>query len=173
MATIIREATNTFYVGQSVSVANGSTLPTYGSVEGGDKYFAMMLEGQRWMCSTHLKKTQALVSATRRIETLSFYGVKADASQPLQFPRGTDTTVPVEIEQATYELAQVLLKGVNPDIEADNLSVTTQAFAQIRSQFDRAFVPPYVRAGIPSQTAWNLLMPFLRPQLGVTLVRVD
>ncbi|TXH08446.1 MAG: hypothetical protein E6R03_18195 [Hyphomicrobiaceae bacterium] len=173
MATIIREVESTFYVTQDVSVANGSTLPIYGSVERGDNYFAMMLEGQRWMDTPRLRKLQALVSATRRIEQLRFYGEKHDASQPLQFPRGTDTLVPVEIEQACYELAQTLLKGVDPDKEADNLSVTVLAFGQLRSEQDRSFVPPYVRAGIPSQTAWNLLLPFLDPDLGITLQRVS
>lgn len=173
MAVIIREIIQTISFAESVVVANGSTVPMYGTVEKADNYFAVMLEGQRWAFTERLKRVQAMVSATRRIDRLNFKGVQTSAEQPLQFPRGTDTLVPVEIEQATYELALVLLKGVDPDTEADNLSATVQAYGSLRSEFDRTSIPPNIRAGIPSQTAWNLLFPFLDPVRGITLRRVS
>jgi hypothetical protein len=173
MAVIIREIVQTLSFVEVVVPANGSTVPIYGTIERADNYFAMMLEGQRWAFTERLKRLQALVSATRRIDRLNFKGEMADASQPLQFPRGTDTVVPVEIEQACYELALVLLKGVDPDTEADNLSATVQAYGSLRSEFDRTSIPPYIRAGIPSLTAWNLLFPFLDPVRGITLRRVS
>lgn len=173
MAVIIREIVNTILFPQEVVVANGSTVPTYGTIEKADNYFAMMLEGQRWAFTERLKRIQAMVSATRRIERLNFKGAQAAAGQPLQFPRGTDTVVPVEIEQACYELALVLLKGVDPDTEADNLSATVQAYGSLRSEFDRTSIPPNIRAGIPSQTAWNLLFPYLDPVRGISLRRVS
>lgn len=173
MATIIREVTDVLLMTQEVPVANASTLLIYGSVDRADNYFAMMLEAQRWHYTERLRKMQALVSATRRIDRLNFVGEMADASQDLQFPRGTDTTVPVEIEQACYELALVLLKGVDPDTEHDNLSMVVQAYGGLRSEFDRTTVPPYIKAGIPSQTAWNLLLPWLQPVTGLELRRVS
>lgn len=157
---------------QAVCVANGSVYPFYGSVERADSYFASMLEGQRWCCTDRTRKTRALVSATQRIEQLNFVGVKASPSQPLQFPRGTDTRVPVAIEQACYHLAQALLKGIDPDTEADNLSATLQMFGGIRSEHDRSIVNVYIRAGIPNQTAWNLLLPYLDPRYELLLRRV-
>lgn len=171
MATIIREVVTNVLLTQEVVVANGSTLPIYGTLEEADNYFGMMLEGQRWIYSDRLRRLQALVSATKRIDRLNFVGVKADSEQPLQFPRGTDTVVPVDIRQATYELALALLKGIDPDTEADNLSMTLQAYGGLRSEFDREFAQPYIRAGIPSQTAWNLLLPYLDPRLELTLRR--
>jgi len=173
MAIIIREVESILLLTDSVLVANGSTLPIYGTVEKADNYFGMMLEGQRWSYTDRLRKVQALVSATRRIDRLNFIGVQANPAQPLQFPRGTDTLVPVEIEQATYELALVLLKGVDPDTEHDNLSATVQAYGGLRTEYDRGFVPPYIKAGIPSQTAWHLLLPFLDPRTGIELRRVS
>lgn len=173
MAIIIRQVTQTLYLTESVVVANGSTLPIYGTLEKADNYFAMMLEGQRWAYTERLTRLQALVSATRRIDRLNFVGDLVSEDQPLQFPRGTDTVVPVQIEQACYELALALLKGVDPDTEADNLLTTVQAYGSLRSEFDRSSTQPYIRAGIPSQTAWNLLFPFLDSVRGITLRRVS
>lgn len=173
MAIIIREASNVLYLTQSAMVANGSTVPMYGSIEKADNYFSQMLEGQRWMSTDRLRKSQALISATRRIDRLNFMGCKHDVLQPLQFPRGTDTLVPVDIEQACFELAQELLKGVDPNTERDNQLATVQAFGQLRSEFDRSSVLPYISAGIPSATAWNLLLPYLWEQRGIELRRTS
>jgi len=158
----------------SVNVANGTTLPTYGSVEKADNFFSWLLEGQRWTATLdRRKKMQALVSATKLIERLNFAGTKASASQDLQFPRGTDTLVPVEIEEATYEVALALLKGIDPDTERDNLSATVQAYGSVRTEYDRTSLPPYIVAGIPSQTAWIKLLPFLEARRVVKLSRTD
>lgn len=173
MAIIVRSVESILYFTEGMVVANGSTVPFYGTLERADNYFAMMLEGQRWAYTPRLKRVQALVSATKRIDRLNFVGEMADASQPLQFPRGTDTTVPVDIEQACYELALVLLKGVDPDTEADNLTADVQAYGSLRSEYDRSITLPYIRAGIPSLTAWNLLFPYLDPVRGITLRRVS
>lgn len=173
MAVIIRSVESILRINEALVAANGSTLPFYGTLERADNYFASMLEGQRWAYTERLKRVQALVSATRRIDRLNFVGDLASADQPLQFPRGTDTVVPVAVEQACYELALVLLKGVDPDTEADNLVASVQAYGSLRSEFDRSITLPYVRAGIPSLTAWNLLFPFLDPVRGITLRRVS
>lgn len=173
MAIIIRQASNVLLLTQTVIVSNASTVPMYGSVERADNYFSQMLEGQRWMHTDHLRKQQALISATRRIDKLNFIGAKAESTQSLQFPRGTDTTVPAAIEQACFELAQELLKGVDPNTERDNSLATVQAFGQLRSEFDRSSVLPYIVAGIPSATAWDLLFPYLLEQREMRLTRVS
>jgi hypothetical protein len=171
MAIIIRTVDDNLLFVQEMVVANGSTLPFYGTLEEADNYFSTMLEGQRWLYTERLKRLQALVSATKRIDRLNFVGDKADEDQQLQFPRGTDTAVPVDIRQATFELALALLKGVDPDTEADNLSIVTQAYGGLRSEYDRSFAQPNIRAGIPSQTAWNLLYPYLIPRLELMIRR--
>ena len=173
MPTISRSVESILLPTQELVVANGSTLPIYGTPEEADNYHGSMLEGQRWLYADRHTRVAALVSATKRIDRLNFIGVQAVEGQPLQFPRGTDTVVPVDIRQACYELALALLKGVDPDTEADNLVVTTQAYGGLRTDYDRSTAPPYFRAGIPSQTAWNLLLPYLEPRLGLDLRRVS
>lgn len=173
MAIFIRTVSNTLYINDQSIVSNRTTLPIYGSLVDSNNYFAMLLHGQKWEYLSSDLKVKALVSATKLIENLNFAGSKANASQPLQFPRGTDTLVPVAIEEATYELALALLKGIDPDTERDNLSVTVQAYGSLRSEFNRSSPPPYIVAGIPSATAWNKLLPFLEPRTAVTLSRIN
>lgn len=173
MPTIIRSVESVLLLTQSVVVSNGTTLPIYGTVEKADNYFSMDLNGQRWMYTDRLRRVQALMKATKLIDRLNFIGDRTSDDQPLQFPRGTDTLVPVDIEQACYEVAQALLKGVDPDTERDNLSATVQAFGGLRSEFDRSFVPPYIAAGIPSAAAWNLLLPYLLDNSGIEFRRVS
>lgn len=173
MAIIERTVVSTLNLGQSVTVSNSSTVPTYGTVEQADNYFSQTLEGQRWMHTPREKKFKALVSATKRINRLNFSGYKAQADQPLQFPRGTDTLVPVDIQQACFELAQVLLKGVDPDTEADNALVTLQGYGGLRTEFDRSSHQPWMLSGIPNKYAWDLLWPYLDDVRGIELVRVS
>lgn len=171
---IDRTVVDVLVFNQPICVANGSTLPFYGTVERADNYFAMLLEGQLWCCTERLRKIQALISSTKRIDRLNFVGTLHCATQPLQFPRGTDTLVPVDIEEACYQLALALLSGVDPDTEADNINVTLQAYGLgLRSEYDRTSVPPHTAAGIPSPSAWNLLKPYLSARLGMLLRRVS
>lgn len=172
MATIVRSVSDVLVVTEALIVANNSTLPIYGTLDRADNYFASMLEGQKWAYTTRQRKLAALVSATKAIDRLNFVGDKADCDQYLQFPRGTDTIVPVDIEQASYELAIALLKGVDPNTERDNLTMTVQGYGNLRSEHDRSIVPPYIVAGIPSATAWNLLLPYLCERRGI-LIRRD
>ena len=173
MAIIIRDVTSVFQPVQSATAANSSLFPFYGSLQGSNNYFASLLHGEKWEYLRIDRKVKALISASKRIDQLNFAGTKTDASQPLQFPRGTDTLVPVEIEEATYEVALALLKGIDPDTERDNLSATVQAYGSVRTEYDRTSLPPYIVAGIPSQTAWIKLLPFLEARRVVKLSRTD
>ncbi len=166
-------ASDTLYLNQSVSVTNNKTVPVYGTVEDADNYFSQTLEGQRWMFTEQGKKFKALVSATRRIDRLNFFGTQANPEQLLQFPRGTDTSVPVQIQQACYELAQALLKGVDPDTETDLLVTTFQGYGGLRTEYDRSSSQPWIIAGIPCKMAWDLLWPFLDERRGIILTKVS
>lgn len=173
MAIIIRSVTHHLNLSQGTVPQNVSTFLMYSTLERADNYFACRLEGQQWMFTDRDKRLKAMVSATERIDLLNFRGEKADASQLLQFPRGTDTTVPDEIEKACYHVAYALLKGIDPDTEADNLPTTLLAYGNLRSQYDRSVVNPWTRAGIPNQHAWNLLFPFLDPRTELVLRRTS
>ncbi len=173
MAIIVRSVTSNFWIGQNAGVNNMTTLPIYGTVERADNYFALTLEGMRWSDTDRDRKVRALVTATKAIDRLNFAGSKATSDQPLQFPRGTDTLVPVAIEEATYELALALLRGINPDTERDNLYKNSQAYGPVRTDYNRGAVPLHIVHGIPSPTAWNLLLPFLEERRGLEICRVD
>jgi hypothetical protein len=173
MATIVREVESVLALVQDVVDQNVTSFTIYGTLQGADAYFGSLLRGQRWTYSDQIRKRQALNEATARIDTLNFVGEMADASQPLQFPRGTDTLVPVAIERACYEVALALLKGIDPDTERDNLSAVVQAYGGLRTEYDRTSVPAHFAAGIPSAIAWSLLLPFLEPQLGVFNRRIS
>lgn len=173
MAVIVRSASNVLLLTHAAMIRNATTVMMYGTIEKADAYFGNLLEGQRWMFTPVDKKRMALISATRRIDRLNFRGVKTDPSQPLQFPRGTDTLVPVEIQWACFELAQELLKGTDPNTERDNTQVTVQAYGSLRTEFDPGTVLPYMVAGIPSATAWGLLEPYLSERRSVDLERIS
>ena len=98
----------------------------------------------------------------------------AEASQPLEFPRGADTMVPEAIRRAEYELAFSLLDGVDPQMELENLSVTAQGYAEVRTHFERNMVPiEHLINLVPNPLAWSLLKPFLRDDQAVRLSRVS
>jgi hypothetical protein len=98
----------------------------------------------------------------------------AEASQRLEFPRGADTTVPDAIYQAQYELAYSLLDGIDPQMELENLSVTAQGYAEVRTHFERNMVPiEHIINLVPNPLAWSLLKPFLRDDQAVRLSRVS
>ncbi len=173
MAIIIRSVESILVLNQSVTVVNGGIVSVYGTIERADYYFDSCLGGQRWMNTPTRTKQRALKSATLQIDKLNFKGYKASADQPMQFPRGTDTKVPVDIEYACYELAQALLKGVDPETEANNTLLTLLVYAGLRTEFTRDSHQPWMISGIPSKAAWDFLFPYLEPRVGIDLVRVS
>lgn len=173
MALIVRDVVSFLGLSQCVSVANGSTLPIYGTLQKANNYHASMLEGQRWGYTDPTRRFQALVSATKRIDRLNFIGVQTVVGQPLQFPRGTDTLIPADIEEACYDVALALLEGVEPDTEHVNSLTTLQAYGGLRSEFDRSSVLEYTANGIPSLTAWQKLLPYLLARREIELRRIS
>ena len=87
----------------------------------------------------------------------------AEAAQDLEFPRGKDTTVPVQIRMAAYEMAYSLLDGKDPELELENLGVTSQGYGAVRTSYERNQLPiEHLINGVPNATAWRYLRPFLR-----------
>jgi hypothetical protein len=165
----------------------------YGTVSDAEDYFAVRLHEQAWSDASPSDKSAALLRATKIIDRLNFKGYKstvysllqstdcpaqtdinsANAAQALEFPRDTDSTVPEEIELACYEIAYALLDGIDPELELENLSVSSQGYASARTTYDRGRNPlEHLNAGIPSAYAWSFLKPFLRDAGGIKLSRV-
>ena len=168
----------------------------YSTVYAANDYFADRLHSPMWLNSNPVEQWQALVAATRAIDNLNFKGYKAtvasllsgivdisevdpsairaaEQAQELEFPRGTDTTVPTPIIRACYEIAYALLDGVDPDTELENLAVVSQGYAGVRTTYNRIQQPiEHLVAGIASATAWRLLKPFIRDGQAIKTSRV-
>ncbi len=149
-----------------------SNINNYGTVGSANTYFGQRLNSTVWTDASDADKLKALIEATRSIDRLRFKGAKADDDQLLQFPRGTDVAVPTDIQYATYELAIVLLDGTDPNLEIENLAITSHGYSPVRTTYDRTFAPENIQAGIPSPRAWAYLKPYLGNPLDLTLSRV-
>jgi len=116
---------------------------------------------------------KALTMATRAINRLNYAGDKTDEDQVNAFPRGDDTEVPEDIKRACFECALSFLDGIDLAIETENQTLVSQGYSNIRSTFDRSSPSPYILAGIPSAQAWLLLLPYLRDNRTVTILRTN
>lgn len=146
----------------------------YGSVAGANLYFgSQRLHSEPWEDALANDRQKALIMSTRAIDRLNFAGEKADEDQSLQFPRGDDTVVPLEVEIATYECALKFLDGVDMQDEIESIGITKNEYLGTRSTYDSAYVADYIRAGIPSAEAWVCLLPYLRDPRSIELSRVS
>ena len=147
----------------------------YGTAAEADAYFETRLHSTEWATNYPLsERVKALQTATREIDRLNFVGDKYDDDQVLEFPRGTDTTVPSDIEIACYELAyERLVKQRDPEIEYENLTSISKGFANIRNTKDRTSVHEHINHGIVSLAAWKYLRPYLRNDQTLILSRVS
>ncbi len=166
----------------------------YGDVSEAEEYFALRLHERAWSNASVAAKPKALWAAALIVDALNFKGVKhsvyellranpaasnenirqAEAAQPLEFPRGADTDVPQAIRIAAYEIAHALLDGKDPELELENLGITSQGFGSVRTAYNRSQVSiEHIINGIPSAAAWRLLKPFLRDDEAIKLSRIS
>lgn len=144
-----------------------------------ESYFESKVEAEGWECVEDIsegltaddQKLRALIDATRRISQLRFKGCKADPTQEHPFPRGTDTTVPLDIQYAVCELANALLDGVNDELENENTRLTSHSFSGVRTTYDVSSPPAHIFTGILSIQAWRYLVPYLRDPRQLNIVR--
>lgn len=181
---------------QNCNPYNSEYLDAYGTLSEANNYYDNRLRSVAWRRAKKEDKKSAMVEATQLIDRLNFAGIKADASQVHQFPRGPvprrvnltagvapcgcadvtvrdpDTEVPTDVKKACFEIAIKLIQGYDPDREADILAVNQQAYSNVRTGYDRSYIPDYMAAGIPSFRAWTYLRPYLRDPHEIDFVRV-
>ena len=96
----------------------GENANSYVTLTEANSYFETVPDSSTWTNKSDDEKKRALISATRWIETLVFYGDRCDESQALKFPRtnyqvdGVElacSTIPNNIKYAQYELALSLI----------------------------------------------------------------
>ena len=159
---------------------------SYATVAEGDAYFAMRLNAAPWSDSSFDDREKSLIEASQRVSRLNFAGEKSDPAQVLQFPRKNvfqvsqsntlitdDSGIPADIKIACFLVAYKLLDGWEPDTEDENLTKVRAEYSQVRAFYERGFVPPYIKAGIPSAEAWSYLRPYLLDPGDMTLTRVN
>jgi hypothetical protein len=166
----------------------------YGTLLEANEYFDHRLHEVAWSEATEDDRGRALYAATRIIDTLNFKGKKAtvytlldgdpdatdeeireaEAAQTLEFPRGADTEVPNDILIACYEIAHSLLDGKDPELELENLGISSQGISSVRTTYNRSQVPiEHIINGVPNALAWRMIRPFLRDDDAVKLIRVS
>jgi len=176
----------------------------YASVVEAQTYFDTRLHETAWSLSSATDQQNSIYAATAIIDRLAFKGVKkavndafladntlenlaaqgdadalvtvraAEASQALEFPRGTDASTPDAILIACYEIAYSLLDGVDPDLEMENLAVARHSIGGTTTVYDRnQEAPQHIVNGVPSATAWRNLRPFLLDGDHIRISRVS
>lgn len=149
-------------------------LTYYGTLEEAKEYFAMRLHERAWTVASDTDRERALYAARQVIDSLNYRGSKTDATQALEFPRDGETEIPEAIRLASYEIAHCLLDGKDPELELENLGITSQTFGPVKTVYERNAVPiEHIINGIPSPRAWHWLRPFLRDDDAIKLARVS
>lgn len=172
-----------------------STLyAAYATVQEADAYFACKLHEAAWTASSPTDRQPALIEASRIIDSLNFKGMKhtvyvllegdptasladqraAALTQDLEFPRGADTLTPSRIQWACFEIAYALLDGVDPEMELENMSMTSHGLGSVRASYNRDQEPlEHFMNGVPTATGWKYLKPFLRDDRSRRLSRIS
>jgi len=156
---------------------SGANANSYVTLAAANAYFETVPDSSTWTNKTDDQKNRSLISATRLIDGLSFYGDRCTTTQALKWPRedytvdGIDlacTLIPDPIKTATYELARALANdtdaitgttgttGIYDEVELGDLRVkynkTSQTSGVINNVFDvypwlQSYLGPYCMGG--------------------------
>jgi hypothetical protein len=144
---------------------SSASANSYVTLAEADAYFETIPDSSTWTTKTTDQKNRALISATRWIDSLNFYGDRCDNGQALKWPRNNwlidrvelvCNVIPKEIKFATYELARELANDTdaitNTQVELGELRVQYkegQANGVINNVFD---VYPWLQAYLGAYT---------------------
>lgn len=153
---------------------SGASANSYVTLAEADAYFETVPDSSTWDDKTDDQKNRSLISATRWIDSLNFYGDRCDNDQALKWPRNNYhvdqvelvcSVIPVEIKYATYELARALANdtdavtgntgttGLYDEVALGDLKVkynkTTQATGTVNNIFD---VYPWLQSYLGAYT---------------------
>ena len=156
---------------------SGASANSYVTLAATNAYFETVPDSSTWTDKTDDAKNRAIISATRWIDALSFYGDRCTETQALKWPRedykvdGIElvcTLIPEPIKVATYELARALANdtdaitgttgttGIYDEVELGELKVkynkTSQTSGVINNVFDvypwlQSYLGPYCMGG--------------------------
>jgi len=140
---------------------SSTTANSYVTLADANAYFETVPDSSTWTNKTDDQKNRALISATRWIDSLNYYGDRCDEDQALKWPRnnydvdGVElecSLIPNDIKYATYELARALANdtgaitdstgttGLYDEVQLGDMRVkyskTSQAVGTINNVFD-------------------------------------
>lgn len=158
-----------------ISTIGGTTSNSYVSQSDATTYFAGRLDMAKWTAATPSEKDASLMMATARLETETYQGSRVFVDQRLAWPRhGTydrdevllsSTTIPLVIQQATFELALALLK--EPTLLGDS---GLEAFKNVRvGSLD--VTPRSVRSALLPSFVKQLIAPVRMGGMGTPVYR--
>ncbi len=102
-----------------------------------DLYFQNRPQSERWFDLSALKKEQALIFATMKVNNFNFIGRKKSFSQKLEFPRDFEPEMPIEIQNAVCEEAfAILFPSPHSENRLKGISSVTLGNSSV-SYFDR------------------------------------
>lgn len=155
----------------------GTSANSYVTLAAANTYFETVPSSSTWTDKTDDEKNRSLISATRWIDALSFYGARCTETQALKWPReefdvdGIELScslIPDGIKVATYELARAFANdttaitgtsgttGIYDEVELGELRVkynkTSQTSGVINNVFDvypwlQTYLGPYCMGG--------------------------
>ena len=156
---------------------SGASSNSYVTLAAANSYFETVPDSTTWTNKTDDQKNRALISATRWIDSLNFYGDRCDEDQALKWPRnnydvdGVElecSVIPNDVKYATYELARALANdtgaitdstgttGLYDEVQLGDMRVkyskTSQAVGTINNVFDvypwlQTYLGPYCLGG--------------------------
>jgi len=157
-----------------VSLSDPYEVNRYATTGWASNYFRNhKLNTEAWDEATSEQQRKALTEATDIVDRLNYSGIKTSEDQPLEFPRGGDLEVPTDIASACCEVAYALLDGVDPEIEYENLSMTSQVFGNTKASYDTGSWPENFSNGVPSFKAWTYLKPYFASARNINIVRIS
>jgi hypothetical protein len=140
---------------------SSASANSYVTLAEANTYFETVPSSATWDDKTDDQKNRSLISATRWIDSLNFYGDRCDNDQALKWPRNNYhvdnvelvcSAIPADIKYATYELARALAndtdavtgntgtEGLYEEVELGELKVKyntdSQATGSVNNIFD-------------------------------------
>ncbi len=144
-----------------VATLSGASANSFVTLAEANTYFETVPDSSTWTNKTDDQKNRSIISATRWIDALSFYGDRCTETQALKWPRENYTVdgidlacslIPEGIKTATYELARALANdtgaitdstgttGIYDEVKLGDLQVkynkTSQTSGVINNVFD-------------------------------------
>lgn len=92
---------------------------------------------------------------------------------PPQYALQATGNIPCGLKQGCYEIVLGLLQGIDPNKEIYDLMVTNRSGPNTKVSYDRRNIPDFIRAGVPTASAWALIRPYLADPNDVRLVRTQ